>query len=233
MLMLAVSGGASFGQAVPAAAVPPAASAPLTTASSLLQPSLAVVQTTLNGLKTEKWKKGSVREEAEGNVASLLKDLQANLPGLLTAADAAPGELSKAIPLVKHLDAFYDVLLRVEEASRVVGPADQVGDLQQAMLKLNQARLALDDHLAADAAAQEKQVGDLQAALKTARAAAVPQVVAAAVPCKPVVPAKKKAAVKKPAAAAPATTTPGATTTKPSSAPAKPASGQPSGQKTP
>jgi hypothetical protein len=206
----------------------------VSTASSLLQPSLGVVQSTLNGLRTEKWKKGSVREEAEGNVQSLLKDMQTNLPPLLTAADGAPGELSKAIPLIKHLDAFYDVLLRVEEASRVVAPGDQVDDLQQAMLKLNQARLALDDHLAANAAVQEKQVGDLQVALKTARVdlQAKAAVVATPVPCKPVTPAKKKPAAKKPATAtAPATTTPPANTPgKPAATPAKPATGQPKPQ---
>jgi hypothetical protein len=171
-----------------------------------------------------------VREEAEGNVESLLKDLQTNLPPLLTAADAAPGELSKAIPLVKHLDAFYDVLLRVEEGSRVVAPADQVGDLQQAMLKLNQARLALDDRLATNAAAQEKQVVDLQVALKTARAdlQAKAAVAATPVPCKLATPPKKKPAAKKPATGTtPATTTPPANPPgKPAATPAKPATGQ-------
>jgi len=254
MLMLAVAGGTIYAQAplgvqespppgaapatgtapAPGGAPAPAAAAPVTTASSLLQSPLSVVQTALNGLKTDRWKKGSVREEAEGNVQSLLKDMQTNLPPLMTAADASPGQLSKAIPLIKHLDAFYDVLLRVEEAARVVAPGEQVDDLQQAMLKLNQARLALDDHLAANAVAQEKQVGDLQVALKTARAdlQAKAAVVATPVPCKPVTPPKKKPAAKKPATGTtPATTTPPTNTpAKPSATPAKPATGQPKPQ---
>jgi hypothetical protein len=254
MVTLAVAVGAVYGQGAPGAPPSPApgttvqpagAAAPTTgtagsmvTASSLLKQPLAVVQDTLNGLKLDKWKKGSVREEAGENVASLLKDLQTNLPPLLTAADSDPGQLSQAIPLVKHMDAFYDVMLRVEEASRVVAPGDQVDDLQQALLKLNQARLALDDHLQANAVVQEKQVGDLQVALKTqlqavaqAKAAAAAQ---APVPCKPPAPVKKKKpagaapteAEKKPNAAAPAkTTTP--------SAPAKTPQTTPSGQKPP
>jgi len=257
ILMLAVSGGAGFGQATPGAlqapgagasqpqsggtapaaqpagAAPPAGSAaPVHTASSMLKPSLTVVQDTLNGLKLDKWKKGSVREEAGEHVNSLLKDLQTNLPTLITAADAASGSLSQAIPLTKHMDAFYDVLLRVEEAARVSGPPEQVAALQQAMLQLNQARLALDDQLQAQAAAQEKQVGDLQGALKTARADAQAKAAAAAapVPCKPAPPAKKKSTKK------PATTPPNATPAKPGAGtnpPAKPAPGAPSGQKTP
>ena len=234
MLTLAVAGGAVYGQEVPgspastgpgsvqpAVAAAPATTAPVVTASSLLKAPLAVVQDTLNGLKLDKWKKGTVREEAGENVASLLKDLQTNLPPLVTAADT--GQLSQAIPLMKHMDAFYDVMLRVEEASRVVAPSDQVTELQQVLLKLNQARLALDDHLQADAAVQEKQVGELQVALKTARAAVaeVKPVAAAPVPCKPATPVKKK----KPAGTAPAKTatpskpgpsTPAASTTAPS-----------------
>jgi hypothetical protein len=256
MLTMTVAGGAVYGQGSPgtppstapgtvqpsggAAPAPvtaaPVAAAPVVTASLLLKPPLAVVQDTLNGLKLDKWKKGSVREEAGENVASLLKDLQTNLPSLMTAADA--GQLSQAIPLMKHMDAFYDVMLRVEEASRVVAPGDQVDQLQQALLKLNQARLALDDHLQANAVVQEKQVGDLQVALK-AQQQAVTQAKAAAVaqappPCKPPAPVKKK----KPAGTAASTTgqKPNAATpakTPPPSAPAKTPQATPSGQKPP
>lgn len=254
MLTLAVAAGAVYGQGAPVtapsrapgavqpageAAPTPASAAPVVTASSLLKLPLAVVQDTLNGLKLDKWKKGSVREEAGENVASLLKDLQTNLPPLLTASDVAPGRLSQAIPLVKHMDAFYDVMLRVEEAARVVAPGDQVDQLQQSLLKLNQARLALDDHLQADAVVQEKQVGDLQVALKTQQQAVAQAKTAAAqapIPCKPAATPVKK---KKPAGTAPAkTTTPSkaspSTTGPGTSAPGKtPPAAPPAGQKPP
>jgi hypothetical protein len=203
------------------------------TASSLLKPSLANVQGMLNDLKLDRWKKGSVREEAGENVASLLKDLQTNLPPLVTATDAAPGQVSAAIPLIKHLDAFYDVLLRVEEGARVSAPSDQVGALQQTMLQLNQARLALDDQLQSQAVAQEKQVGDLQVALRTARAAVAETkpVAASPAPCKPPAPVKKRTA-KKPATngtpgASPSTAPSGKPGTNPTSNPAKPAPAKP------
>ena len=250
ILTLAVAGGAVHGQTPDTAAEGGAGhvaaeAAPVNTPSSMLQPSLTGVQSTLSGLKLDKWKKGSVRDEAAAHVESLLKDLRTNLPPLLTAADAAPGSVSQVLPLMKHLDAFYDVLLRVEEGARVTAPPDQVGALQQSILQLNQARLAEDDIVQAEAVAQEKQVVDLQGALKSARAAAETKpVVAAPVPCKPVTPAKKRPAVKMPAVpgGAPATT-PGSaapakpsTTTpaKPSGNPAaKPSTGQPQGQQKP
>ena len=198
-----------------------AAPAPLTPPSLLLKPSLAAVQGTLNELRIERWKKGSVRDEAFDNVSSLLKDLQTNLPPLMVAADAAPASLSQSIPLVKHLDAFYDVLLRVEEAARVSAPADQISSLQQTMLKLNQSRLALDDRLQSEATVQEKQVVDLQTSLKTQQQALAQAKEAVAAipppqPCKPPAPAKKKPAAKKPAPS----------TTPPPTTPAKPSAGQ-------
>lgn len=176
----------------------------------------------LTGLKIDRWKKGSVRDEAGDNVSALLRDLQTNIPPLLAATDAEPGALSRAIPLTKHLDAFYDVLLRVEEASRVSAPSDQINALQQTLLDVNKARIAYDDQLQAQAASQEKQAFDLSAELKTQRdnAAALQAKADAAAatpaPCKPATTARKK----KRTTAAQGTTT---QTTKPSaSTPAAP-----------
>lgn len=179
----------------PAAAAQPAAPA---TAADLLQPSLTNARQTLTSLKLDKWKKGSVRDEAEGNVNALLRDLNDNMQPLLTATDAAPGQLSKAIPLLKHLDAFYDVLLRVEEASRVSAPSEQIDALQQSLLRVSQARIAYDDALQSQAAGVEKQIVDLQAAARTqqenAKVAAQKAETAAAAtqPCKPATPVRRK-----------------------------------------
>ncbi|MFP5235146.1 MAG: hypothetical protein ACLGSD_04535 [Acidobacteriota bacterium] len=168
----------------PAPAAPGAPPEPVR-ASTLLQPSINSVVTVLNALKLDKWKKGSVREEAGQNVESILRDIQNNLPPLMGAADAAPDSVSAAMPLVKHLDALYDVLLRVEEASRVAAPSEQISQLQDALTVFGAARFALDDALQKQAAVQEKQVSDLRVALvqrekAAAEAAAHP---AAAKPC--------------------------------------------------
>jgi hypothetical protein len=182
--------------AAPGAAAPQAAQAVPAkgVVYTILQPSMDTVLNTLENLKIDKWKKGSVRDEATQNVQSVLHDIQNRVPNLVTDADSAPGSLSKAMPLVNHLDALYEVLLRVEEASRVSAPSDQISQLQQALLKLNGARKALDDQLVDQAAAQEKRIADLQAQLKTQQAQAQPVKTAAtdSTPCKPAAPAKKK-----------------------------------------
>jgi hypothetical protein len=184
--------------AAPHPAASPAQDAPLGP-SGLLQPSLDKLEQTLGALKMEKWKGGSVRAEAAANVSSILKDLQSTLPPMLKDADAAPRTMSTVLPVSRNVDALYDVLLRVVDGARVAAPPDQVSLLQDAMTGVEKARHALDDRIQEMAAAQEKQVGDLQVALKSqvvpvCPAAPPPPVPA---PAKKVVPKKKR----KPAAA--------------------------------
>ncbi len=163
----------------PANGGPPQGTATSTpTPSSILQPALDTVQQTIRAVKLEKWKRGTVREEADTNINAIQRDLQGTLPSLLKTADAAPTTLSKVLPVSRNVDALYDVLIHIVEASRVSGPADQVDQLQQAMNSLEKARVALGDRLLDTAAAQEKLVVDLrstvQAQQASLRAAATP-----------------------------------------------------------
>ena len=194
----------------PASASPaPAASAIANGPSAILRPSLDLVQQTVSALKLDKWKRGTVRDEAGKNTAAILRDLQTNLPPLMTAADAPPETVSKVLPMSRNVDALYDVLLRVDEASRVSAPGDQIDQLEQALESLRKARLSLDDHLADSAAAMEKQVTELRASVEKQAAvkcpAPAPAPVCAAPPA--VHKAKKKpkpTATKPPASPAPA-----------------------------
>ena len=151
---------AASGTTAPAAS---AVSAPLAPApSSLLQPSLDTVRQTLSGLRVEKWKRGSVRDEASSDINSIMVDLQQRMPALLKDADGAPGSLSKTLPVSRHVDALYDVLLRVVEASRMAAPDEQANQLRNALENLEKARLALDDSMESVAGSQEKQLVDLR-----------------------------------------------------------------------
>jgi hypothetical protein len=141
---------------------PPAVVPAVATPSSLLQPSLDSVQHTLAAVKVERWKRGSVRDEAGSDMNSIQVDLQQRMPALLKDADAAPGILSKTLPVTRHVDALYDVLLRVVEASRIAAPDDQANQLRQALSDLEKARLALDDSMEQAASSQEKQLVDLR-----------------------------------------------------------------------
>lgn len=181
--------------------------------SALLQPALDALEQAIGVLKVEKWKGGSVRAEAGTNVSSIMRDLQSTLPPMLKEADAAPGTMSKVLPVSRNIDALYDVVLRVVDSASVSAPGEQLAPLQDAMTGLSKARHALDDRILDMAAAREKQIGDLQVALKNQPAPVCP-----VAPPPPPPPAPKKAAPKKkkPKPATP----PAATTTQP--APAKP-----------
>ncbi len=220
---------APAGAATAQPAAPAAAPATLVLPSNLLVPSLNHLQETLTALKLDKWKRGTVRDEAGDNVNEVLKDVKSTLPDLMKTADSGPEAVSKTLPLSRNLGALYDVMLRVYEASRVVAPADQVTEIQQALGGLKTARLALDDRLQQSADAAEKQVSDLQVtvqkqsiALHTVVPAPTPPACVPPTP-KPAVKRKPKPkpaapATKPPATGAPASTTaaPG-TTAKPSS----------------
>jgi hypothetical protein len=185
--------------------------------SGLLQPSLDTVHGTLDALRMEKWKKGNIRDEANQNISEIQHDLQTNLPPLLHDADTAPGTLSKVLPLSRHVNALYDVLLRVVEAARVSAPDDQAAQLQQALVSLGNARLAIGERMQGSADALEKQVVDLRSALQV-QAARSPVVPApAALPCVPPAPHRTTKKTNKPAAK-PSPKPPVTTTT----APAKP-----------
>jgi len=189
--------------------------------SGFLQPSLDTLLKAVNGLQLEKWKKGSVRDEAGSNISSIQRDLQSTLPPLLKEADAAPRSMSKALPVSRNIDALYDVVLRVVDGARIAAPGDQFTQLQGAMTSLEKARHTLSDQMQETAGAQEKQITDLQIAIRAEQSK--PPVVCPAPAAPASAPAKKPAVKKrKPAAAKPATTPPSGSTTPNSSNPPKP-----------
>jgi hypothetical protein len=211
----------AVGAQTPASAsAQPAASSPAAP-SEILKPGLDDLRVTLGALKLEKWKKGTIRDEADANLNTIQRDLQDTLPPLLTTADAAPGTISKVLPVTRNVDAVYDVLVHVVEGARVVAPGDQVALLRQSLGKLEKSRVALDEQLEQTAAAQEKHMADLHNTVQTQAA----QLHAAATPppaptCPAPAPAKKK---KKPAAATTAKPATNPTTTMTPATPTAPA----------
>ena len=181
------------------------ASAPFTPSapSDILQRSLGEVQQVVSSLKLDKWKRGSVRDEAGTNIAAIQRDLQGALPKLLKEGDSAPATLSIVLPVARNVDALYDVLVHLVEQARVSAPGEQVGQLQTAMGDLEKARVTLDNQLQQTATVQEKQIADLHTTVQTQavslKAASTPP---PAPKCPAPTPAKKK---KLPAKTAPAT----------------------------
>lgn len=134
--------------------------------TAMLQAPLDAVQQVLIGLKMDRWKKGTVRTETSDKIALIIKDLHETLPPLMTAGDAAPGVISKQLPVSRNVGALYDVLLRVFEAARVAAPPEQIARLDQVLAALNTARVAYDDRLQDSVIVVEKQVSDLQSTVK-------------------------------------------------------------------
>jgi len=166
-------------------------SATETLPSTMLRPALDVLKTALDGVRLDKWKgPAAVRSDEDANLASIRKDMETTLPPLLAAADAAPDSAAKTLPAYRNVEALYDVLLRVAAAGKLAAPGDQSSALDQALARLDDGRRALGDRLQEDAKAQEKRVGDLQAALKAIPPPAPPP---APVVCPALPPVKKKA----------------------------------------
>jgi hypothetical protein len=204
--------------AVGTAQAPAAGAAPQTTPSTplapsgILKPSLDKVQEAITALKLDKWKKGTVRDEAGENTKRILGDLQTNLPPLLTVADSSPEKISNELPVSRNVDALYDVLLRVFEAARVSGTPEQIAQLGEALNNLSDARLAFDGRLQDSAISMEKQVSNLQSTVQTQAVNKCPALPPAATPvCVAPKPTVRKP-VKKPA---PPATTPQTTPASP------------------
>ncbi len=143
------------------------------TASSLLQPSLDQLRQSLSGLRLDKWKApGPVRQETNGNIGSITRDLDGTLPGLLMTADAAPSTVSKNLPVFRNVDALYDVLLRIVETADLAAPDPETQTLHAALTSLDSARRTLGDAIEAAAVDSEQQLG--QARQRTAGQAAAP-----------------------------------------------------------
>lgn len=185
-----------------------------------MQPSLDAVQQVLIGLKMDKWKKGTVRTETSDKIALIIKDLHETLPPLMTTGDAAPGAISKQLPVSRNVDALYDVVLRVFEAARVAAPPEQIARLDQVLAGLNTARMAYDDRLQESAVTVEKQVSDLEGTVKAQAAIKCPVPAPVVVPVCPPPPTPKPRRKPKP----PVTTTPGTTPAPATTTSPKPAS---------
>jgi hypothetical protein len=138
------------------------------TPSTLLQPSLSNLQQALGAVRLEKWKiPNALRGETDADINSINKDLTGTLPSLLAAADASPSSIAKTLPVLRNIDALYDVALRITTTGRLSAPSEQSAALQNALATLQNAKRDLGDRLQSSTGIQEQQVVDMQAALRT------------------------------------------------------------------
>lgn len=197
--------------AQPPIATPISAPGPFATLpSAAVQPSLDVLRTAIQQLHIDRWKaSNSIRSEAQTNLASVQRDVQTTLPGLLATADTAPGSAAKVLPAYRNVEALYDVTLRLVVAARLAASQNEMSALDQALARLDDGRHALGEQLQRDTDAQDAQVLHLQAALRAVPPPQPPPPAPAPVKC-PVTPTRKRTAA---TAKKPATPTTSQTTT--------------------
>jgi hypothetical protein len=199
-LALCTTPTASVAQSV--AATTPAPVAP--SASSQVGPALAGVKQAMQQLSVDKWKAPkAVKDATLANLTSIRKDVDQTMPGLLSAADAAPYSVAAMIPVSRNMSALYDVVLRVAVVADAAASPNEADAIEAAMNHLDDARRGFADHLQTAADAQERHVTDMQKKL-SAPAPVVAPPPAPVCPPPPPAPATKK---KKPAPK-PATTPP-------------------------
>jgi hypothetical protein len=150
----------------------PAPAPPTGFAIGSLRPALANVQTTISSLSVSRWKApGETRAAVQQDIASMQRDLNGTLPGLMAAAEANPAALSPAFAVFRNLDALYDVLLRVTETAALAGSGSDAGSLEDARAGLEDGRAKLGTWLLQSISAQDAQIAHMQASASAKPAA--------------------------------------------------------------
>ena len=183
------------------------AALPTGTNMGILQPAMMTLQQAMDSLRVDKWKASKdMKAETIDNITSIRRDVEGTLPGLVTAADAAPDSLTAMLSLSRNVGALYDVVLRVTVIAESAAPADQNDVLEKSLSGLENVRRTLADRQQQMAANEEAQIGDLQKQLnaRPAVAAVCPPVVTPAPATASATTARRKKRVVKPAAKAPA-----------------------------
>jgi hypothetical protein len=217
---------------VASAAVPQGAAVSYASVSQLngllaqLEAASKATQADLTRLHIDRWKAdASSKKRSLTDVDSVQRNLQNALPEMIGQLRNAPEDVPATFKLYRNLDALYDVLGSVVEATGAFGSKEDLQALSNDLNSFEGTRKQLAQRMENLAASKEQEIVRLRADLKTARAAipvAPPKVTVVddnEPAKKPAV--KKKPVVKKPATpgTTPATTTPGQTPPAPQSKP--------------
>ena len=168
----------TLASALTLAQTPPPADAPPPTEA--LRPPLSQVSQTLSGVNVQRWKAPSeVKNSAQQDMDSILRDLNYTLPPLLDKAAASPGSIAATFEVYRNIDALYDVLLRVAETATLSGSENDAVNLQNVLQNLQGARRDLGTSLMNLANSHDQELVKLRAAVATPPP-----------PVKPVTPAK-------------------------------------------
>ena len=127
----------------------------------------ASMQTDLGNVRIEKWKTDPAnKRQAQGNLDSIQRNLQAALPEIISQVSASPEDLTSSFKLYRNLDALYDVFGSVVESAGAFGSRDEFQSLSKDMEGLESARHAMGERMQKLTAAKEGELTRLRAQVK-------------------------------------------------------------------
>lgn len=145
--------------------------------SSLLSQVSRASQATLQdlaALRIEKWKTdGASKEQLQQQSSALQRNLSAALPELMAQVRDHPDDLAASFKLYRNLNALYDVLVPLADASGSVGAQGDYDTLARDASAFDGARRAFADRLESLAAARDAEVTKLRAQVQAAAATPV------------------------------------------------------------
>jgi len=186
---------------------------------SQLEQTSQSMQRDLSGLRIEAWKKtdANTKRQSQADSASIQRNLQTALPGIVDELRKSPESLPSTFKLYRNLDALYDVLISLAESTGAFGSRDEYQSLQNDLNSLEILRRMFADRVEALAGSKEAELvklrSDLQNARATEKAAAPPKKTVVDDTEPPKKPARKKPAPKVPKP--PASTAPSPDSTPP------------------
>jgi len=163
-----------------AAQTPPAQSAQTSAASADLSSLLSKVDETSQSaaldiarLRIEKWKADSAdKQQAQANADSVQRNLTAALPGMTGAVRNAPQDLAATFKLYRNLNALYDVMKTLTEASAAFGPKQDFQILAPYADAIDGYRRNLADYMEMLAVSKDAELARLRSQNRTAQSAA-------------------------------------------------------------
>ena len=143
LCVLAVLGSLAAGQTAPAN--PPVNQA--TVLASMEQTSYSTVAQ-LQALRIDKWKTESdQKRQAQGNADSLVRNMTAALPTMITAARTNPNSFAANFKLYRNISALYDVMLPLTESAGAFGQKGEFQALGEQLQRWDEIRRQFGDYL--------------------------------------------------------------------------------------
>lgn len=133
--------------AIAQTAPPPAQNSHAVLLASIEQTSYATIAQ-LQAMRIDKWKTETAqKQQALQNAESLVRNLSAALPGMVTAARSAPNGFGPNFKLYRNLGALYDVMLQLTESAGAFGGKGEFQALGEQLQRWDEIRRQFGDYL--------------------------------------------------------------------------------------